>query len=253
MLKEEDVVNVVGPIAPCDVMFVCEHASCNFPPELGDLGISEDVRRSHVAWDPGALELTKALAGRFGATYVAGQVSRLLYDCNRPPEVDSAIPKRSEVFDIPGNANLTEIERRDRVEQIYTPFRAATEQALAVIEPKAMVTVHSFTPVYHGARRDVEVGILHDHDARLADHMLSALRDAPFKIQRNAPYGPEDGVTHSLRAYALPNKIPNVMLEVRNDLLTDSGAVDLVADVIEDALRHGIAAIYASSSQKGSV
>lgn len=240
-LDDSEAVKIEGDIAPCDVLFVCEHASCSFPPEFGDLGLIEDVRRSHVAWDPGAFALSRELAKRFGSTLVAGGVSRLLYDCNRPPEAPDAVPVQSEIFEIPGNADISEADRRERVAQIYQPFKEAVEQVIEVVHPKAIVTVHSFTPVYHGNQRAVEIGILHDRDTRLADRMLTSMAGGPFLTLRNDPYGPEHGVTHSLRIYALPNKLPNVMLEVRNDLLADNAKAALVADALEAAIAQGMA------------
>jgi predicted N-formylglutamate amidohydrolase len=240
-LDDSEAVVIEGAVAPCDILFVCEHASSNFPTVFGELGLSEEVRRSHVAWDPGALTLTRELAKRFDCTLVAGGVSRLLYDCNRPPEAQDAVPVKSEVFDIPGNVDLPEADRQARVSQIYQPFKEAVQQVIEVVHPKAIVTVHSFTPVYHGQQRPVEIGILHDRDTRLADKMLGAMADGPFNTRRNDPYGPEHGVTHSLRAYALPNKLPNVMLEVRNDLLADNAKAAEVTDALEAAIAQGMA------------
>ncbi|WP_294224356.1 N-formylglutamate amidohydrolase [uncultured Shimia sp.] len=240
-LDDSEAVVIEGAVAPCDILFVCEHASSNFPTEFGELGLTEEVRRSHVAWDPGALTLTRALAKRFDCTLVAGGVSRLLYDCNRPPEAQDAVPAKSEVFDIPGNVDLSATDRQARVSQIYQPFKEAVQQVIEVVHPKAIVTVHSFTPVYHGQQRAVEVGILHDRDTRLADKMLRAMADGPFNTRRNDPYGPEHGVTHSLRAYALPNKLPNVMLEVRNDLLADNAKAAAVTGALEAAIAQGMA------------
>ncbi len=240
-LDDSEAVMIEGAVAPCDILFVCEHASCHFPDVFGDLGLDDAVRRSHVAWDPGALTLTRELAKRFDCTLVAGGVSRLLYDCNRPPEAKDAVPAKSEIFEIPGNVDLSEADRRARVTQIYQPFKEAVEQVIEVVHPKAIVTVHSFTPVYHGKQRAVEIGILHDRDTRLADSMLSSMADGPFVTLRNDPYGPEHGVTHSLRAYALPNKLPNVMLEVRNDLLAEDGKAAKITDALEAAIAQGMA------------
>ncbi|WP_422052863.1 N-formylglutamate amidohydrolase [Shimia sp.] len=240
-LDDSEAVMIEGDIAPCDILFVCEHASRHFPDTFGDLGLSEDVRQSHVAWDPGALTLTRELAKRFDCSLVAGGVSRLLYDCNRPPEAPDAVPAKSEIFDIPGNVDLSEEDRHARVTQIYQPFKEAVEQVVEVVHPKAIVTVHSFTPVYHGKQRAVEIGILHDRDTRLADKMLDAMSDGPFNTLRNDPYGPEHGVTHSLKAYALPNKLPNVMLEVRNDLLADDATAAGVTEALAAAIAQGMA------------
>jgi len=80
------------------------------------------------------------------------------------------------------------------------------------------VTLHSFTPLYHGAQRLTEIGVLHDADTRLADAMLvTAGHHTKMRVARNDPYGPQDGVTHTLKEHGAGHL--NVMLEVRNDLI----------------------------------
>jgi hypothetical protein len=41
------------------------------------------------------------------------------------------------------------------------------------------------------------------------------------RVFRNYPYGPADGVTHTLKKHGLTREIANVMLEIRNDLISD--------------------------------
>ncbi len=48
-LDDSEAVVIEGAVAPCEILFVCEHASRGFPEVFGDLGLSEEVRRSHVA------------------------------------------------------------------------------------------------------------------------------------------------------------------------------------------------------------
>lgn len=231
-----------GLTGPAPALVVCEHASDAMPAEFADLGLSGDVLHSHVAWDPGALALSRHLARALSAPLVAGTVSRLIYDCNRPPEAADAVPARSEVYDIPGNQGLDAAARADRARRVYVPFCNAVELALDTARPKALITVHSFTPVYFGQPRPVEIGILHDADHRLADALLQALEDSPHDIRRNAPYGPEDGVTHTLKARALPRGLLNVMLEVRNDLLADADGIARIGALLAPALRAALAA-----------
>ncbi|MFP1631080.1 N-formylglutamate amidohydrolase [Zhengella sp. ZM62] len=220
MIREnpDAVAEVVNPGGSSAVVLVCEHASNFIPPRLDGLGISADVARSHVAWDPGADTVARAMAGLLDAALVRSTVSRLVYDCNRPPEAPDAIPAKSEIFDIPGNRGLAEIERASRAREFYFPFRTLLKTTLEARRPApVLVTIHSFTPVYFGKRRAVEIGILHDKDARLADVILGIA--SGYDIRRNEPYGPADGVTHTLREHALPKGYPNVMIEVRNDLV----------------------------------
>ncbi len=227
-------------------ILACEHASNFFPPEFDGLGLSEDVRRSHVAWDPGALAVAQRLAQHLDAPLVAGTVSRLIYDCNRAPMDESATPARSEIYNIPGNAALSDVAKRARARAYYVPFRDTLAAAIAAAQQRAaspvLITIHSFTPVYFGQPRDVEIGILHDADSRFADLLLDAMTGdaARFDVRRNEPYGPADGVTHTLRDQALPRGLLNVMIEIRNDLIAtpadQAEMAGLLANRFNDAL-----------------
>ncbi len=202
------------------VLLVCEHASNRIPAEFGDLGLSEDALTSHIAWDPGALAVAENLSAILDARLIHSTISRLVYDCNRPPEAEDSIPARSERFDIPGNQHLDPRALDRRAEAAYRPFQHLMTRTLNEMQTAVLVTVHSFTPVYFGKPRATEIGILHDTDSRLADEMLTLAGDhLPGLVQRNQPYGPADGVTHTLREHALIQGHLNVMLELRNDLI----------------------------------
>ena len=226
------------------IVLVCEHA-CNFiPPSLDGLGLSREVQNSHAAWDPGALGVARELSRILDAPLVASNISRLVYDCNRPPETPSAMPARSEIYDIPGNTNLNADSVRQRFEQVYLPFR---DMLASVISDRMqsgnkpiVVTVHSFTPVYYGKQRDVEIGILHGTDPRLADAMLADKgRFGRFRVRRNEPYGPADGVAHTIDEHGNSNGLLNVMIEIRNDLIgTETSQAELarlLAGMLEGA------------------
>lgn len=240
---------VDNPQAPGRFLFICEHASRLLPKKAGDLGLDARALESHIAWDPGALPLARRLANSFDSTLISQRFSRLIYDCNRPPESPSAMPEVSEIYDIPGNRGLNVAERYARTAALYVPFhdRIAREIAerTARGQDTVVVTIHSFTPVYLGKHRAVEIGILHDADSRLADAMLSAGEGAGYRIERNSPYGPEDGVTHSLKLHALPLGLMNVMIEVRNDLLADEAGQEKVAGCLSSLLSGGCARIAA--------
>lgn len=222
-----EAVRIVGPKRPAPVLLLCEHASNTFPPPFGDLGLVPEAQLSHAAWDPGALDMAQRLARTWGVPLVHSAVSRLIYDCNRPPEAPDAMPAKSEVFEIPGNRDLTGEERERRTRMVYAPFVAAIDEMIGVARPAAIVTIHSFTPVYHGKPRAVEIGILFDADARLAEALL-AQDWSGFDVRGNEPYGPADGVTHSLKVHALSRGLLNVMIEIRNDLLASPERAEAV-------------------------
>lgn len=242
-----EAVAVENATAGSGVVLVCEHASAVLPASAGDLGLSAEALSSHIAWDPGALDVARMLAQRLDGALVYQRFSRLLYDCNRPPESPAAMPEKSEIYDIPGNRELSPAERYARTAALYVPFHDQVARELARIEASGrkpvIVTVHSFTPVYFGKRREVEIGILHDTDARLADAMLEAAKGGPYRVERNSPYGPEDGVTHSLRLHAIPYGRPNVMIEVRNDLISNSVGQEVMADYLAAVIAKAVAAV----------
>lgn len=218
-------------------VILCEHAACEIPEVYQGLGLDPVHRSSHAAWDPGARAVAVKLSDALDAPLIASRVSRLVYDCNRPPEAASAMPERSEVIDVPGNHDLTPAQRAARVDAIYRPFCQAVSRVLADRAarhlPTVLITIHSFTPYYDGHTRRVEIGILHDADTRLADAMLAQTHRLPHRdIQRNAPYGPEDGVTHSLKLHGMGNGLANVMVEIRNDLLATPNAEATMANEV---------------------
>ena len=226
------------------VVVVCEHAVNRMSARFGDLGIDPALLDSHIAWDPGALGVAEALAKSFRAPLVHGGLSRLLYDCNRPPQAKDAIPDRSEIHDIPGNRALSETERTRRVEEIYNPFHASLADVLHTRPARpVLITVHSFTPVYRGVTRAVELGILHGEDPTLARAMLTtAPEDNRFDTRINEPYGPADGVAYTLDRHGSANGLLNVMLEIRNDLIATSAAEQAMARMLAPWLEAAMGA-----------
>lgn len=232
-------------------VLICEHASNFIPEEYENLGLSEDQLTSHIAWDPGALDVARQISVILDSPLIATQVSRLVYDCNRVWGAQSATPDISDGIPIPGNAGISEDEIRVRKDRYYSPFHDTLNDTITKKldgDPDcAIVTIHSFTPIHGGIRRDLELGVLHDADNRLADAILAIADDEGDLItRRNAPYGPEDGVTHTLVEHALSRGVPNVMLEIRNDLLKDPVSRKAMAQRLSDWIRRAKAGMDVS-------
>jgi predicted N-formylglutamate amidohydrolase len=206
---------------------VCEHASNRLPRALGTLGLQPSHLRRHIAWDPGAAEIATRLATSLPAALVLQRYSRLAIDCNRRPELADAIATRSEDTAIPGNLNLNDDARSARISAIWAPFHAALEALLdrrcAAGRPTALVTVHTFTPVWRGIPRPWHAGLVSTDDRRLAEPMLAALRAEPgLVVGDNQPYSPADNVDYTIRRHGLERGLAHVMIEVRNDLVASS-------------------------------
>ncbi|KMK66213.1 N-formylglutamate amidohydrolase [Puniceibacterium sp. IMCC21224] len=240
-------VQVINAEAKSPFVLVCEHASNHMPAKYGGLGLNAVDRISHVAWDPGAMPVATRLAQRLDARLIAGGLSRLIYDCNRPPSAPDAMPEQSERIHVPGNQDLSDAMRAQRVAQVYAPFRDTLARIIAATSDAVIVTIHSFTPIYMGEARCTEIGILHDTDSRLADAMLDlAPAHSNLRVVRNDPYGPEHGVTHTLREHALPRGHLNVMIEIRNDLIATEAEQEQMADLLAPWLEAALAKMHLS-------
>ncbi|MCW1931655.1 N-formylglutamate amidohydrolase [Pararhodobacter zhoushanensis] len=234
---------------PAGVVLICEHASNTLPvdyPELGgDLGLDADTRASHAAYDIGALGLARGLAARLarvagGAVLVHAPLSRLAYDLNRAPDHLAAMPPKSELHLVPGNQNLTPADRVARTQAICQPFHATVASEIAQLVARgrrpALIAVHSFTPVYFGQTRDVEFGVIHDDDTTLTMAVMMAAKDCGLDTRLNEPYSAAGDVTHTIRLHAVPMRLSNTMLEIRNDLITDAPAQDAMAERLAPVL-----------------
>ncbi len=233
-----DPVRVINADAGGSFVLACEHAGNLVPQVLKGLGLSAEELRDHIAWDPGAAGLTERLAALLDAPAVLQRYSRLLCDCNREPGAPGSIVERADGRTIPGNANLAPADRQIRFDSIYHPFHAALAELLDERPHAVLVTVHSFTPVMGGNRRDLHVGVIHECENPFAERLAGILgTHENTKCRLNEPYAPEDGVTHTLVRHGIARGIDHVMIEVRNDLLREEEGQALWAVRLARALR----------------
>lgn len=219
-------VEVINEGGAGTVLLACEHASNALPREFGTLGLEAGDLSRHIAWDPGALPVARAMAGQLDAELVASRISRLVVDCNRPLEAPDLIWEISETTAIPGNRGLSADARRRRVDLAWRPFHDTLEARIAARRiagrPTVLVTIHTFTPVWKGIDRPWHVGIIHDDDTRVSAPLIAGLRaESGLVVGDNQPYAPSDRVYYTLERHARPFGLPCVMIEIRNDVVAD--------------------------------
>jgi predicted N-formylglutamate amidohydrolase len=240
---EDDPVLLVNGGGRSQYVLIAEHASNRLPRTLGTLGLDASDLERHIAWDIGAEKVARLLSRLIDAALVLQRYSRLAYDCNRPPDAADAMPEISETTHIPGNRSLSPADKLARIREIYRPFHAAIADLLDVRAAEgtrsAVVTIHSFTPVYKGQSRSVELGILHDRGTRLAERLIASFPGVDARF--NEPYGPEDGVLHTLNLHAAPRRLEHAMIEIRNDLVSDERGQQQWAERLCAALTQAVA------------
>ena len=245
-------------------LIVCDHASNHMPAEFGGLSLEAADLARHIAWDPGALGVSRRMSDNLDAPLVRSNVSRLLIDCNRPLDAQDLVAPMSEATIIPGNVGLSPGQRQERIERFYDPFHALIEDTLKPRLERGMrpglIAVHSFNPVYRGVKRPWEVGIIHDDDSAWAFGMVKRLRSMTnFTVGVNEPYSPSDRVYYTLERHARSRNLPAVMIEVRNDEIASEKQQaywgDLLSGVADAAFRElnetgaGSTPVHATNSQ----
>ena len=228
------------------LLLLCEHASKHVPPAFDGLGLPDADLERHIAWDIGALALARRLADRLDAPLAYATYSRLLLDLNRPVEAPDSIVERSEATDIPGNRGLSAAQRQWRQRRIYQPFHAAVDAKVAERRqagmPTAVLSIHSFTPSYHGQARPWHAGVIARGHRRFGDALLEGLRaDTSLCIGDNEPYAPVAGVFHSIERHAERHGLQGAMIEVRQDLLADEAGQAQWADRLGELLAQVLA------------
>jgi len=223
-------VEVINPQAPGAVVFICDHASNAVPKAMAGLGVDDSVLRRHVAWDIGAADVARRLADRFDATLVLSGYSRLVIDCNRELDDPTSIPVISDGVVIPGNRDLSEAQAAARAGALFHPYHHAIDEAVGRIRRRgdapAILSIHSFTPIFKGFERPWHIGVLWDRDPRIARPLMEALSaDPTITVGDNQPYSARDHYGHSINTHAEAAGLPHVLIEVRQDLIdTHHGA-----------------------------
>jgi predicted N-formylglutamate amidohydrolase len=223
---EPEPVRVLRQNGASDFLLTADHAGRLIPRRLGTLGLSEAERLRHIAWDIGIAGVTERLSARFDATAVLQSYSRLVVDCNRERGVPSAIPVISETTQVPGNESLSLAEIDARYREIFTPYHDRITGLLDARQESGRRTVilamHSFTPVFKGESRAMEIGVLFNRDARLARLLLDLLRaEGDLTVGENAPYAVTDVSDYGVPVHAERRGLAHVELEIRQDLIAD--------------------------------
>lgn len=220
---------LVNPDGDPAVLLVCDHASNHIPAQYAGLGLPEAAFERHIAYDIGAADVTLALSRLLNAPAVLAGFSRLLIDPNRGADDPTLVMKLSDGAIIPGNRHADAAVIADRVRRFYQPYHSAITERIRAARARGiapvLLSMHSFTPVFHGHTRPWQIGILWDRDARIAQPLLASLAtDRTLRVGDNQPYSGEL-VGDCMNQHGTNNGLPHVLIEVRQDLIAHpSGA-----------------------------
>ena len=202
-------------------LVTCDHATNRVPPEIGDLGVAADDMARHIAFDPGALGVSRALAAALAAPLVWSDFSRLVIDPNRGERDPTLLMRVYDGTVIEANRRVDLAEKTRRLDAYWRPYHAAVADMAARRADTVIAAMHSFTPQLRGrAPRPWHVGILYP-SARpaLGQALIRRLRlDTNLIVGDNQPY-PGDLPGDSIDRHAGVAGRHGVLIEVRNDLI----------------------------------
>jgi predicted N-formylglutamate amidohydrolase len=205
-------------------LFIADHAGKQIPRVLGDLGVAESDRLTHIAWDIGIYEVAWQLARSLEAFLAVQTYSRLVIDCNRPLIAPDSIVCSTAGVEVPGNRGISEREREQRINEIFLPYHSKIEAELErrkrAGQTTVLVAMHSFTPVYMGSARPWQIGLLFNRDERLARVLKQLLaEDGSVVVGENQPYAVSDTSDYSVVTYGEQRNLHHIEIELRQDLI----------------------------------
>ncbi len=208
------------------VILSCEHAG-NLVPDHYKYLFEQDqkVLETHRGWDPGAWELAQFLSTQLNVHLHGCHVTRLLIEANRSLDSSQLFSEYS--------SKLSNSEKEKLIKTIYHPYRNKVREFLnAALKPVLHLSIHSFTPIWSGVERSVDIGILYDPNQALEHTFSLRLKEAletclpGKKIKFNEPYkGTDDGFTTELRKQFALNQYAGIELEVSQKYTTDLSTI----------------------------
>ena len=226
-------------------MILCDHASNNIPPNFQNLGLDNKLLDSHIAYDIGAKEVSIHLSRILNCPLVMSDFSRLLIDPNRGVDDPTLVMKISDDKIIEGNKNIhnfrESVEKNKRIEDFYNTYHDKVseliEQKIRNEQFPAIISIHSFTPFWKNKKRNIDLGILWDNDERLPNIFFDYFEKNHQKlvIGNNQPYSGRLK-NDSIYKHATANGLSNILIEIRQDLITNKSGQKHFAELLSEPL-----------------
>lgn len=231
-----------GQDRPGPWLITCDHATNTIPPDIGNgsLGLPREDMERHIAYDVGAYGVARHLGTLLDAPVIAANFSRLVIDPNRGEDDPTVLMKLYDGSVIPENRHAGPAERERRLNACYRPYHRELAR-MAALPHAVYLAIHSFTRQLRGRDpRPWHVGVLHTRDERLSRPLLDLLAETTdLVVGDNEPYSghlPGDSVDRHAIAY---NR-PNVLIEIRNDLIADHAGQRLWAERLAPVLTRAL-------------
>lgn len=172
------------------MVLTCEHASRLLPE--GRVWSAHDQKyfeNTHWGSDLGAQDMAIELSKELECALVVSKYSRLFCDVNRVVCSETLCRLEGDGQKVELNEDMTEEEEDSRLTHFESYLRAL-RMLQQKIDPEVVISVHSFTDLYEGQKRDIEVGVLFSHDSceNMAKYFMGEFTKANYNSGLNVPW-----------------------------------------------------------------
>lgn len=213
---------LAGTPLPGGILVVVDHASNRVPDDI-DLGIDPALLSQHIAIDIGVGEVARRMAAHDGTAAFLANVSRLVCDYNRYEDAPTVVTVASDGHDIPGNV-LDAAGREARLERFFRPYHAALERLLDEMQPRLVLSLHSFTPQLRSDPQQLRpwhCGVLYNQDERVPRIAIPLLAAEGLVVGDQEPYSGKL-LNATMNRHCEGRGRPYLGLEVRQDQIADA-------------------------------
>lgn len=222
------------------LLLTCEHGGNIIPEEYsGYFTHCQELLQTHRGYDLGALDAFETLLPL--ADYSSySEISRWLIELNRSLH-------HPKLFSADAQALQAE-EKQHLIDTHYlayrNPIEAQVREWLGEGEQVLHLSIHSFTPIMGGVRRNADIGLLYDSrrpmEKVFCQKLKSAIHkeDAALKTRYNYPYlGKADGFTTHLRRQ-FHEGYQGVEVEVNQRFSSNNQMDESLKKTLLEAIKH---------------
>ena len=217
----------------------CEHAGNIVPNDIKSfIRIPGKILKSHWGYDKGAYEIFKHFSNLSSADLYS-RVSRLVIDLNRSLQHQKLFSEYSRL--LPDNNKLKLIK------SFYQPYRFSVENTINNFFREGFkvihISVHTFTPVLNGMKRNTDAGLLYDPHreaekgfAKQWKYFLNQKAENLI-VRFNYPYkGISDGFTKYLRTRFTGEQYIGIELEVNQKFTRKTRTLNKTIKILSQSL-----------------
>lgn len=228
-----------------NIIFVCEHASKAFPEGYDTLGIPLDKLETISDWyDNCAKDILSGILKKMPVTTLYANYSRLFIDVHRRLHEEELIRvvEKDQGIVIPGNQNLSDVEKQKRIDTVWKPFHDTFHKLVAEKKKKHdkvyLVAFHTCSPVFCGEKRMFDIDILFRKDELFARVVGEKIKSKGYDIQYNHhPFSGKEGVVFTLDEYSDDPQVEWILFEVNHGIIKNVDDEKKIAGAIGSSLK----------------